>query len=92
MATGQTELVTELNRCDEIVSSLMNESEVAVDAQGVNLGTTGPLTMLQVGTREGRVYVFDAHTNKFLFGTGYFKTLLETKKVVKVGHMEGSYK
>ncbi|XP_064614608.1 piRNA biogenesis protein EXD1-like [Liolophura sinensis] len=88
MVTNQTEVVTELNRCAEIVTTLMTEeSEVAVDAKGVNLGRTGPLTLLQVGTRDGQAYLFDVHTNKALLTVGYLKDLLEAKNVVKIIHL-----
>ncbi|XP_064599289.1 piRNA biogenesis protein EXD1-like [Liolophura sinensis] len=87
MAAEQTEVVTESNRCAEIVSGLLRtETEVAVDAEGVNLGRTGPLTLLQVGTRDGRVYLFDIHKNKVLLQPGFLKDLLESTKIVKIIH------
>ncbi|XP_064597689.1 uncharacterized protein LOC135464127 [Liolophura sinensis] len=86
MAANNIEVVTRLDMCAEIISKLMNESAIAVDAEGVNLGKTGPLTLLQVGTRDGHVYLFDIHVNKALLGAGYLKDLLETKNVVKIFH------
>lgn len=88
MASEQTEIVSKLNRCAEIVSGLLQtEAEVAVDAEGVNLGKTGPLTLLQVATRDGRAYLFDIHENKALLQPGYLKDLLESTKIVKVGKL-----
>jgi hypothetical protein len=43
---------------------------ISVDAEGVNLGKEGPLTLLQIGTIDGQVYLFDVHMNPDIFRRG----------------------
>lgn len=70
------------------VTDLLKEVLIAVDSEGVQLGKDGPLTLLQVGTVDGRVYLFDVmldgkQDRRFFADVGLDK-LLTSKAVVKV--------
>lgn len=84
MATA--EIVKKVKRCREIVKDLKKLDIISVDAEGINLGKDGPLTLLQIGTTDGRVYLFDVLANKFLFDKGELKEVLQSDSVVKVMH------
>lgn len=78
------EIVTEADRCMRIVESLSNCDFIALDAEGINLGKEGPLTLLQIGTVDDKVYLFDIETNTDLFRKGNLQDLLQSDKPVKV--------
>ncbi|PIK55610.1 putative exosome component 10-like [Apostichopus japonicus] len=62
---------------------------LAIDCEGVNLGKEGPLTLLQIGTEEGEVFVFDVLATpdpKDMFIHGGLKALLENPNIRKVIH------
>ncbi|CAG2215983.1 EGL [Mytilus edulis] len=80
------EIVTEADRCLQIVERLSEFDFIALDAEGINLGKDGPLTLLQIGTVDDKVYLFDIETNKNLFRKGKLKDLLQSEKPVKVIH------
>lgn len=78
------EIVTEADRCLRIVDQLSELDFIALDSEGINLGKEGPLTLLQIGTVDDKVYLFDIETNKGLFRKGKLKDLLQSEKPVKV--------
>ena len=86
--SNNTEYVTETSRCLQIVARLEREIVVAVATEGVNTGKEGPLTLVQIGTCSGAVYVFDILENRELMSKGRLRTILESDKIKKVmSHM-----
>ncbi|EEC15704.1 conserved hypothetical protein, partial [Ixodes scapularis] len=59
---------------------------LALDAEGVNLGPRGPLTLLQLATAAGEVFLFDVQSTPQLFDEGKLKDILESQTIVKVVH------
>lgn len=45
--------------CDDVCRSLMSETIVAVDLEGVNLGRRGEICLVQLSCSDGRVFLFD---------------------------------
>lgn len=85
---GKTTLVTSVRECEEIVSILSKETALAVDCQGVYRASHLRLTLLQIGTFKGDVYLFDVHVNRDLLSKGPLKVLLESKEIEKVCNVE----
>lgn len=81
-------VVTSTEHCEEIASLLSKENVLAVDCQGVHLGVHGTLTLLQIGTSRGDVYLFDVHTCKDLLSVTKLKDLFESVTIVKVGYLK----
>ncbi|EEB12082.1 conserved hypothetical protein [Pediculus humanus corporis] len=73
---------------DDILSKAKEGSEVvvSVDCEGINLGSKGKLTLIQIGTMNGNVYVFDLVTCSNLFEAGGLARLLTSDQVIKVIH------
>lgn len=71
---------------DDILSKAKEGSEVvvSVDCEGINLGSKGKLTLIQIGTMNGNVYVFDLVTCSNLFEAGGLARLLTSDQVIKV--------
>ena len=69
-------------------SELLRESVIAVDAEGVQLGKDGPMTLLQIGTMTGQVYLFDIQENGNMFSKGRLATVLESETVIKVRSLQ----
>jgi len=80
----EPEVVTDVERCQTIVSELMKCDVIAMDAEGVQLGKDGPMTLLQIGTMEHKVYLFDVQENKRLFTAGQLQNLLQSPNTTKV--------
>ncbi|XP_025083010.1 uncharacterized protein LOC112557403 [Pomacea canaliculata] len=86
MAFSKVDIVNTMEKCDRALQGLKRESYLAVDGEGVNLSKTGPLTLLQVGTKDGEVYLFDVFTEPRILKTGGLKAILESETIVKVMH------
>eukprot|EP00403_Amphidinium_massartii_P010986 CAMPEP_0178417230 /NCGR_PEP_ID=MMETSP0689_2-20121128/24468_1 /TAXON_ID=160604 /ORGANISM="Amphidinium massartii, Strain CS-259" /LENGTH=610 /DNA_ID=CAMNT_0020038591 /DNA_START=110 /DNA_END=1942 /DNA_ORIENTATION=- len=77
-------MVANIQRCQTICTRLLSQDVVAVDIEGVGLGRTGEICIVQVADRQGRIYLFDVTTlGKTVFASG-LKALLESEKVVKL--------
>ena len=75
--------------CRHAVTALSREALIALDSEGVNLGKNGPLTLLQIGTLSGTVYLFDVMLNEKIQDKDFFKDtgldkLLTSKETIKV--------
>ncbi|XP_052081828.1 ribonuclease D-like isoform X1 [Mytilus californianus] len=82
----KVEIITETDKCLPIVEHLAKCDFIALDAEGINLGKDGPLTLLQIGTMDDKVYLFDIETNTDLFRKGKLKDILQSDKPIKVIH------
>lgn len=81
-----TKVITKTKDCQTIVARLktMQDAVVSLDAEGVNLGPAGPMTLLQIGTPDGQVFIFDLVTCKDLLVEGGLKEILESPNIIKV--------
>lgn len=80
---------TDKNKCKSAVSRLLKEKVISLDAEGVQLGKDGPLTLLQIGTLDGDVYLFDVMINekkqdKMFFKDTALDKILTSTSIVKV--------
>lgn len=80
-------VVTKVKECEALVSRLSSQHQlVAVDAEGVNLGPQGPLTLVQLATPVGEVFLFDVQSTPQLFAEGHLRDILEAEHITKVMH------
>jgi len=80
-------VVTDTSDCEAIVEDLMLAGQpIGLDAEGINLGKTGTITLLQVSTQSGEVFIFDIKTNPALMTQGKLGELLQSEDVTKVIH------
>lgn len=81
-------IIAKPKECATLVNNILNKQYdvVAVDAEGVNLGPKGPMTLLQIATPEKQVYIFDLLSNPALLVEGKLKEILESEKLLKVMH------
>lgn len=79
-------VVSKVKECEGVVSRLSQCPVLALDAEGVNLGPRGPLTLLQLATAAGEVFLFDVQSTPQLFDEGKLKDILESQTIVKVVH------
>ncbi|XP_041377897.1 uncharacterized protein LOC121390199 [Gigantopelta aegis] len=84
--TSSYTIIDSVDRARTAVQELMKEDYVSVDAEGVHMSKTGPLTLLQVGEKDGHVFLFDVLTCPQIFKQGGLKDLLEGVQVLKVMH------
>lgn len=89
----QIRVIVNPKESSQIIEDIMNppklrtdRSIVSLDCEGVNLGVKGQLTLIQIGTMSGQVYVFDLITCPNLIQAGGLRKLLESEKVLKVIH------
>lgn len=91
----QTKLVVSVRECLPIVDDIMYPRKppsdgrivVSFDCEGINIGPKGRLTLVQIGTMSGQVYVFDLITCPNILQSGNLQKLLESEKVIKVGSL-----
>ncbi|XP_014215546.1 uncharacterized protein LOC106644518 [Copidosoma floridanum] len=90
----QTKVVVSVKDCSAVVDELMYNRKsmvdgkcvVSFDCEGINLGLKGKITVMQIGTMSGQVYVFDLITCPNILQYGGLRKLLESDAVVKVMH------
>lgn len=86
----QKEIVDDHVRCRQVVHRLKKECIVSVAGEGIRMGAEGPLTLLQIGTFYGQVFIFDVLVNRDLFDKGGLRQFLESDYNVKVVHGSSS--
>lgn len=86
-------IVVNPKECQQIVDEIMESTQyltddghviVSFDCEGINLGAKGQLTLIQIGTMLGQIYVFDLFTSPNLIKAGKLWKLLLSPNVVKV--------
>ena len=66
-----TRVIMTAKEASQIVDQIMaSKSPVAVDGEGINLGTKGQLTLLQVSTMEKHAYIFDLLADPKMWSEG----------------------
>lgn len=83
-----TRVIVKVKECQSIVARLKSfpNAVVSFDAEGVNLGPAGPMTLMQMGTSDGQIFVFDLVACKELLMEGGLKEILESPSITKVVH------
>lgn len=82
MTSEEPTLVTTMEHCKEIATLLSKETILAIDCQGVYHGSHLKLTLLQIGTCKGDVYLFDVQETPDLLSN--VKHLLVSEEIEKV--------
>lgn len=75
--------------CDAIMKSASSPDErvvIAFDSKGVNLGVKGQLTLIEIATIRGEVFIFDLQHCPQLMTDGGLKSILEDENIVKIIH------
>lgn len=92
-------IVSTIKECEEIVGDIFrNCTEIALDLEGINLGSSGEVTLIQVAfiysktfaqassdTPVPRVFIFDVLLCQNMINSG-LKSLLESDQIVKISH------
>lgn len=90
MTTIPIQYVKTKSEFEDMMNTLKELSIVAIDAEGVQLSRTGPLTILSIGgiDKTAPIYVVDVQTLGadvvFTDATGSLKSLLENAQITKV--------
>ncbi|KAG8178588.1 hypothetical protein JTE90_021008 [Oedothorax gibbosus] len=81
-------IITKTKECSALMRYIMSLKDkiVAFDGEGVNLGPSGPITLLQFATLEENIYLFDLQSCPQLIEEGGLKGVLESSEVLKVSH------
>ncbi|XP_064117205.1 uncharacterized protein LOC135222824 isoform X2 [Macrobrachium nipponense] len=80
-----TRVVVSVREARQLVSAILAaRNPVSFDGEGVNLGPTGPMTLLQIGLVSGQIYIFDILVERNLMYEGGLRELLESTDIVKV--------
>ena len=82
--SGIREVITETERCKEVVSILSRENVLALACQIIEQGFHDRLSLLQLGTLGGDVYLFDIQENMDLIAKGGLCSLLDSCEIEKV--------
>eukprot|EP00435_Cladocopium_sp_Y103_P034925 s1955_g9.t1 len=79
-------LIDTLEKCQEAVTELSQEIEVAIDIEGVDLSRAGEVCLIQIcGAAMDKVFLFDIHQlREKAFEEGGLKQLLETPDILKI--------
>ncbi|CAG0891072.1 unnamed protein product, partial [Cyprideis torosa] len=78
-------VITSVKECQVVCQKLIaGHSVISLDGEGVNLGPDGPATLLQIGTGDGDVFVFDVMINKRLVTEGGLKEIFESENILKM--------
>lgn len=86
-----TTVIANVRECASVMDSIINnkrttKSIVSFDCEGVNLGLKGVLTLCQIATMNGEVYILDIMACPGMIVEGKIKELLESENVLKIIH------
>ncbi|KAI5633634.1 3'-5' exonuclease domain-containing protein [Phthorimaea operculella] len=86
-----TTVIASARECATLIDSIMNPKRtskpiVSFDCEGINLGLKGVLTLCQIATMNGEVYILDIMACPNMVVEGKIKDLLESENVVKIIH------
>ncbi|KAG5677361.1 hypothetical protein PVAND_007125 [Polypedilum vanderplanki] len=59
---------------------------ISFDCEGVNLGTKGQLTIVEIGTVRGEAFIFDLQVCPQLITDGGLRNILEDENIIKIIH------
>ncbi|CAM1306274.1 TMPRSS15 (predicted), partial [Pycnogonum litorale] len=81
-------VVTKVKDCQLVMRQISKSHPpiIAVDGEGVNVGPNGPLTLLQICSWDGQIYVFDVQTCPDMITDGGLTSLLSSSDIMKVMH------
>lgn len=84
-------VIASVRECSTLIDSLMNtkrttKSIISFDCEGINLGLKGVLTLCQIATMNGEVYILDIMACPGMVVEGKLKDLLESESVIKIIH------
>ena len=83
----QTRVVVAVRESRQLVTNILGSNQpVSFDGEGVNLGPSGPMTLVQIGLVTGQIYIFDLMVERNLMYEGGLKELFESPHIVKVSH------
>ncbi|CAK1541450.1 unnamed protein product [Leptosia nina] len=86
-----TTVLASARECATLIDSIMNPKRtgkciVSFDCEGINLGLKGILTLCQIATMNGEVYILDIMACPNMIIEGKIKDLLESENVTKIIH------
>lgn len=82
----KVKIITKTKECTSVVRYLqsLKDPVISFDGEGVNLGPSGPMTLLQFATLDEHVFLFDLLSCPQLIEDGGLKDILESKEILKV--------
>lgn len=81
-------IVTNVKECSNIVDRILaRKSAIGVDFEGVCIGASGQISLMQIVNEDGLCFVFDLIAGPQLIKNGGLQTLLESEEVLKVSKM-----
>ncbi|KAG7303662.1 hypothetical protein JYU34_012212 [Plutella xylostella] len=86
-----TTVIASVRDCATLMENIMSpkrnsKSIVSFDCEGINLGLKGVLTLCQIATMNGEVFILDIMACPGMIIEGKIKELLESETVVKIIH------
>ncbi|UYV84521.1 egl [Cordylochernes scorpioides] len=78
-------VLTKVKESAAVVQNIMcSNPVVALDGEGINLGPSGPLTLIQLATLDGQIFIFDLLACPQLINEGGLSELLQSEAILKV--------
>lgn len=81
--TAESTIVT--NALMKSAAKSAEQMVVSIDCEGMNLGRKGTLSLIQLATTSGEVFIFDVLTCPQMAKAG-LKSLLESDRIIKIIH------
>ncbi|GAB6027894.1 hypothetical protein CHUAL_002110 [Chamberlinius hualienensis] len=79
-------IIQTVKDCQNLVATLQTMSVISIAAEGINLGPVGPVTLFQIGTANGCIFILDIQKCRDLLSTTGIKYILESADIKKVTH------
>lgn len=78
-------IVTNIKECSNIVDRILaRKSAIGIDFEGVCIGASGQLSLMQVVNEDGLCFIFDLIACPQLIKSGGLQSLLESEEILKV--------
>lgn len=83
---GRTQVISDVQEAHSAISSILNESKVGLDLEGMDLGVDGKVSIVTVALPSGSVFIFDVYSCPMIMFDGRLHEVLESDRILKVMH------
>ncbi|KAI5734503.1 uncharacterized protein LOC103512274 isoform X2 [Diaphorina citri] len=83
---NRTNLITDVQEAQSAMATILNESKVGLDLEGMDLGVDGKVSLVSLALQNGKIFIFDVYSCPLIMFDGKLHEVLESDRILKVIH------
>lgn len=81
---NRTNLITDVQEAQSAMATILNESKVGLDLEGMDLGVDGKVSLVSLALQNGKIFIFDVYSCPLIMFDGKLHEVLESDRILKV--------